>query len=123
MPKPQFEPQLIVNSPTKQVIEELLKNSDELSENQNQDIESQNSENIDLSDVDTGMIMDSTSKNVAIKNNQIPSELLSRLRKQKQLVREFKKIGRNEKCPCGSGKKYKNCCMNTGKYECLVEKK
>lgn len=21
-----------------------------------------------------------------------------------------KKIGRNEKCPCGSGKKYKNCC-------------
>lgn len=26
-------------------------------------------------------------------------------------------IGRNEKCPCGSGKKYKNCCLNTGKYE------
>ena len=23
-----------------------------------------------------------------------------------------KKIGRNEKCPCGSGKKYKNCCLN-----------
>ncbi|HMS21314.1 SEC-C metal-binding domain-containing protein [uncultured Sphingorhabdus sp.] len=22
-----------------------------------------------------------------------------------------KKIGRNEKCPCGSGKKYKNCCI------------
>lgn len=22
------------------------------------------------------------------------------------------KTGRNEKCPCGSGKKYKNCCMN-----------
>jgi preprotein translocase subunit SecA len=21
------------------------------------------------------------------------------------------KIGRNEPCPCGSGKKYKNCCM------------
>ena len=20
------------------------------------------------------------------------------------------KIGRNDKCPCGSGKKYKNCC-------------
>ena len=20
------------------------------------------------------------------------------------------KVGRNEKCPCGSGKKYKNCC-------------
>ena len=21
------------------------------------------------------------------------------------------KIGRNDPCPCGSGKKYKNCCM------------
>lgn len=21
------------------------------------------------------------------------------------------KIGRNDKCPCGSGYKYKNCCM------------
>ena len=26
--------------------------------------------------------------------------------------REGKKIGRNDPCPCGSGKKYKNCCMN-----------
>ncbi len=25
--------------------------------------------------------------------------------------REGKKIGRNDPCPCGSGKKYKNCCM------------
>jgi SEC-C motif-containing protein len=24
--------------------------------------------------------------------------------------REFSKIGRNEPCPCGSGKKYKKCC-------------
>lgn len=24
---------------------------------------------------------------------------------------EPKKIGRNEPCPCGSGKKYKKCCM------------
>lgn len=26
-------------------------------------------------------------------------------------VREFRKVGRNELCPCGSGKKYKHCCM------------
>jgi SEC-C motif-containing protein len=26
------------------------------------------------------------------------------------VVREGKKIGRNEPCPCGSGKKYKQCC-------------
>lgn len=25
-----------------------------------------------------------------------------------------KKVGRNEPCPCGSGKKYKNCCWNKG---------
>ncbi|MFX1268832.1 MAG: SEC-C metal-binding domain-containing protein [Promethearchaeota archaeon] len=25
---------------------------------------------------------------------------------------QTKKIGRNEPCPCGSGKKYKNCCMH-----------
>lgn len=24
--------------------------------------------------------------------------------------RKEKKIGRNQPCPCGSGKKYKNCC-------------
>ena len=30
--------------------------------------------------------------------------------KQKPKVNEKKKIGRNELCPCGSGKKYKNCC-------------
>ena len=23
-----------------------------------------------------------------------------------------KKIGRNDPCPCGSGKKYKNCCLH-----------
>jgi preprotein translocase subunit SecA len=28
---------------------------------------------------------------------------------QQPFVREGRKIGRNEPCPCGSGKKYKNC--------------
>lgn len=26
----------------------------------------------------------------------------------------MKKVGQNEPCPCGSGKKYKNCCWNKG---------
>ncbi|MCP4444370.1 MAG: YchJ family protein [Myxococcales bacterium] len=30
--------------------------------------------------------------------------------KRKPIVREEKKVGRNEPCPCGSGKKYKKCC-------------
>ena len=28
----------------------------------------------------------------------------------KQIVREAPKTGRNDPCPCGSGKKYKKCC-------------
>ena len=28
----------------------------------------------------------------------------------KPITREGKKVGRNEPCPCGSGKKYKQCC-------------
>ena len=42
---------------------------------------------------------------------------------RKPSVREYKKIGRNDPCPCGSGKKYKKCCLNTGKYENLVKTK
>ncbi len=26
------------------------------------------------------------------------------------VMRRVQKIGRNEPCPCGSGKKYKKCC-------------
>ena len=29
---------------------------------------------------------------------------------QKQPVRKGQKVGRNDPCPCGSGKKYKKCC-------------
>lgn len=28
-------------------------------------------------------------------------------------IRTEKKINRNSKCPCGSGFKYKNCCMDS----------
>ncbi len=27
-------------------------------------------------------------------------------------VRDYPKIGRNEPCPCGSGKKFKKCCLD-----------
>ena len=39
---------------------------------------------------------------------------------RKPLVRVHEKIRRNELCPCGSGKKYKNCCLKTGEYEGLT---
>lgn len=31
---------------------------------------------------------------------------------QKQVKREGPKVGRNDPCPCGSGKKYKKCCLS-----------
>ena len=30
--------------------------------------------------------------------------------KAETFIREERKVGRNEPCPCGSGKKYKQCC-------------
>ena len=30
--------------------------------------------------------------------------------KESTTIRKPKKIGRNDPCPCGSGKKYKKCC-------------
>ena len=37
---------------------------------------------------------------------QIPTFRFTRIR---PIVKDYK-IGRNDPCPCGSGKKYKNCC-------------
>src|SRR5215510_5537803 len=44
-----------------------------------------------------------------------PTEVSSRTRPKpgvaaSQIIRGAPKIGRNERCPCGSGKKYKKCC-------------
>ncbi|MCL2461145.1 MAG: SEC-C metal-binding domain-containing protein [Defluviitaleaceae bacterium] len=36
--------------------------------------------------------------------------LIKEQRTSKTYVRETEKIGRNDPCPCGSGKKYKKCC-------------
>ena len=36
-----------------------------------------------------------------------------RTRKQQTVRREQPKVGRNDPCPCGSGKKYKHCCGRT----------
>jgi len=31
-------------------------------------------------------------------------------------TKKKQKVGRNDPCPCGSGKKYKNCCLNKLEY-------
>lgn len=34
---------------------------------------------------------------------------------RKKPIRRVEKVGRNDPCPCGSGKKYKNCCLKKEK--------
>ena len=45
-------------------------------------------------------------------NGEMPqqTEIPDRERKQEPVRRDAPKIGRNDPCPCGSGKKYKHCC-------------
>ena len=45
--------------------------------------------------------------NVVTENKQIPQ---STTEKKAPVVNQGPKVGRNDPCPCGSGKKYKNCC-------------
>lgn len=45
--------------------------------------------------------------------NEVPT---FRFTKTRPVVRDYK-IGRNDPCPCGSGLKYKKCCLGSGKYE------
>lgn len=37
------------------------------------------------------------------------------LRRKVPFVASASKVGRNEPCPCGSGAKYKNCCLELAK--------
>ncbi len=52
----------------------------------------------------------SNSKNTVAKKYE-PEEKPQERKIQKTVVNTARKIGRNDPCPCGSGKKYKNCCM------------
>jgi len=85
--------------------------------------------------IETGMIMDGVT-NIQFEDNQNAMEamqsaldaspskmqqLMMRYQRPKQQVREYPKIRRNDSCPCGSGKKYKNCCLESGKYEGLTD--
>ena len=46
---------------------------------------------------------------------EVPAETVvpKREHKQQTVRRETPKVGRNDPCPCGSGKKYKHCCGRT----------
>ncbi len=56
----------------------------------------------------------STARSVEYTNNYPTGNILESMFKgPEQTFRKWEKIGRNEICPCGSGKKYKNCCINS----------
>ena len=46
----------------------------------------------------------------AIYDEETKKALYLEQKKSGTFRREGKKIGRNDPCPCGSGKKYKQCC-------------
>jgi hypothetical protein len=39
-------------------------------------------------------------------------EITREFNESKIFTHDAKKVGRNDPCPCGSGKKYKKCCIN-----------
>lgn len=75
--------------------------------------------------METGMIMDavqsekeSVQASLETALGASPSHIQYMMpQRPKQQVRKHSKIGRNDKCPCGSEKKYKHCCLATGTYE------
>ena len=44
------------------------------------------------------------------KDSILPPLPASTAKKPKTFIRSEAKVGRNDPCPCGSGKKYKKCC-------------
>lgn len=55
------------------------------------------------------MIMDYVDKNPEAVRTKAARKALGLI--MKPYVRGYKKVQRNDLCPCGSGKKYKNCCL------------
>lgn len=84
--------------------------------------------------INTGLIMDSVSNapkdfdksqeqvEMAIDNSKMMEAMARYKAAHTPKIREHK-IGRNDTCPCGSGLKYKNCCLKTGEYEKYTVKK
>jgi preprotein translocase subunit SecA len=71
----------------------------------------------DLEDVELGMGL-RTTRDTPRPNYQQPEDGDAEFEDEEddeplvpQVIRTEPKIGRNEPCPCGSGKKYKKCCM------------
>lgn len=68
---------------------------------------------------------DLNAQNIAfefINKHEIPSERMDEFNHEVEIIKSQRwgkrmqlkgDVGRNERCPCGSGKKYKYCCLKT----------
>ena len=71
-------------------------------------------------EINSGLIMDAVANTTLPQDKKDTQSVLEDNQKTMQMIADYKmrhtpkvreyKIGRNDKCPCGSGKKYKNCC-------------
>ena len=78
--------------------------------------------------INTGMIMDGV-VNAPVKFEESKNDLKKAIddQKMREAIAKYKlahtpikreyHINRNDPCPCGSGKKYKKCCLSKGYYE------
>lgn len=74
-----------------------------------------NNQNIAQSDEEKKRINDTVMDNTIANVNPVNS--IKHIRKQRTQIRTDNRVGRNDLCPCGSGKKFKKCCMGKGKYD------
>ncbi len=62
------------------------------------------------------MMTDSILRNymdsIPLKVNQLFRQNDRRYKQEQTFIHEQPKVGRNDPCPCGSGKKYKKCCLH-----------
>lgn len=53
-------------------------------------------------------------KEMVMNNPEFAAKLKNRISKIHTQLKSDVKTGRNDQCPCGSGIKFKKCCINKG---------
>lgn len=63
-----------------------------------------------------GVYIRTVTESLKVKKNPVHEKVICSGFGRTYKAPEENKIGRNDTCPCGSNKKYKNCCMKGGDY-------
>lgn len=100
---------LVITDEVKNIVKNLSCNCND---SNNKSVEVTKEENVDEieSNVDEKLVTIANQINEMqkIENMRMVMNFLSQKDKEKEV---HKKVGRNDLCPCGSGKKYKKCCL------------